>query len=110
VSEPDLDYSTPQGFLFLSMLGALAEWYSRNLSGETKKGWAERKRRGLHGGRLPFGVTKGSDGVPVADSRPLDVDGQITTNHKGLLLAFARAAEGATDAEVAEVLNGAGYR
>ena len=38
VSEPNLDYSTPQGFLFLSMLGALAEWYSRNLATETRKG------------------------------------------------------------------------
>ncbi len=47
VSEPDLDYTTPQGFLFLTMLGGLAEWYSRNLSTETKKGWAERKQRGL---------------------------------------------------------------
>src|SRR5918998_177575 len=55
VSEPDLHYSTPQGFLFLSMLGALAEWYSRNLAAETRKGWAERKRRGLYAGRLPFG-------------------------------------------------------
>jgi DNA invertase Pin-like site-specific DNA recombinase len=36
VSEPNLDYSTPQGFLFLSMVGALAEWYSRNLATETK--------------------------------------------------------------------------
>src|SRR5215208_4144009 len=56
VSEPNLDYSTPQGFLFLSMLGALAEWYSRNLATET------RKRRGLYAGRLPFGATKGDDG------------------------------------------------
>ena len=51
VTEPNLDYSTPQGFLFLSMLGALAEWYSRNLSAETRKGWAERKQQGLHAGR-----------------------------------------------------------
>ena len=104
VSEPNLDYSTPQGFLFLSMLGALAEWYSRNLSTETKKGWAERKRRGLYAGRLPFGTVKGEDGVPVPDTAPIDVDGRADTNHEGLLLAFERAAEGATDAEVAEAL------
>jgi site-specific DNA recombinase len=110
VSEPDLDYSTSQGFLFLSMLGALAEWYSRNLSAETKKGWAERKRQGLYAGRLPFGAVKGEDGVPVPDTRELDINGKTTHNHEGLLLAFERAAEGATDAEVAEALNAAGYR
>ena len=110
VSEPDLDYSTPQGFLFLSMLGALAEWYSRNLSTETKKGWAERKRRGLYAGRLPFGSVRGEDGVPIADARPLELNGHATSNHEGLLLAFERAAEGATDAEVAEALNAVGHR
>lgn len=110
VSEPNLDYATPQGFLFLSMLGALAEWYSRNLSGETKKGWAERKQRGLYAGRLPFGMVKGPDGVPIADTRPLEIGGHVTTNHSGLILAFERAAEGATDSDVADALNGAGYR
>jgi site-specific DNA recombinase len=109
VCEPDLDYSTPQGFLFLTMLGALAEWYSRNLATETRKGWAERKQRGLYAGRLPFGVSKGEDGIPVPDTRPAEPEGH-TSNHDGLILAFERAAEGATDAEVAEALNVAGYR
>jgi site-specific DNA recombinase len=110
VSEPDLDYSTPQGFLFLVMLGGLAEWFSRNLSTETKKGWRERKAQGLYAGRLPFGAIKGPDGVPVPDTRVVVVNGQVTTNQAGLELAFERAAEGATDAEVAEALNAAGYR
>jgi len=110
VLEPNLDYSTPQGFLFLSMLGALAEWYSRNLATETKKGWAERKRRGLYAGRLPFGTVKGEDGIPVPDTATVDANGSTTSNHAGLLLAFERAAEGATDVEAAETLNAAGYR
>jgi site-specific DNA recombinase len=110
VSEPSLDYSTPQGFLFLTMLGGLAEWYSRNLAVETRKGWRERKLQGLYGGRLPYGVVKGEDGVPIPDTTPIDVDGRATNNHAGLLLAFERAAAGATDTEVAEALNTAGYR
>jgi site-specific DNA recombinase len=110
VSEPDLDYPTPQGFLFLIMLGALAEWYSRNLATETRKGWAERKQRGLYAGRLPFGAIKGPDGVPLADTRPLNLNGRSSHNHGGLMLAFERAADGATDAEVAEALNAGGYR
>ena len=110
ISEPNLDFSTPQGFLFLSMLGALAEWYSRNLAVETAKGWAERKQKGLYAGRLPFGAAKGEDGVPVPDTQSIDANGRITSNHEGLILAFERAAEGATDSEVAETLNMAGYR
>src|ERR687893_2343920 len=81
VSEPNLDYSTPQGFLFLSMLGALAEWYSRNLATETKKGWAERKRRGLYAGRLPFGSVKGQDGIPTPDTAAVEGDGGAATVH-----------------------------
>jgi hypothetical protein len=92
------------------MLGALAEWYSRNLAVETSKGWQERKRRSLYAGRLPFGVVKGEDGVPVPDTAPIDVARRMTTNHAGLLLAFERAADGATDSDVAEALNTAGYR
>ncbi len=110
VSEPDLDYSTPQGFLFLGMLSTLAEWYSRNLGVETAKGWAERKQKGLYAGRLPYGTVKGEDGVPVPDAQPIEANGRTTSNHEGLILAFERAAEGATDAEVAEALNAAGYR
>jgi site-specific DNA recombinase len=110
VSEPDLNYSTPQGFLVPSMLGALAEWYSRNLATETRKGRAERKRRGPYAGRLPFGAMKGTHGVPCPDAQPIDANGAVTLNHAGLLLAFERAAEGATDAEVADALNARGYR
>jgi hypothetical protein len=53
---------------------------------------------------------KAEDGVPVADTQPLDISGRATNNNAGLLLAFERAAEGATDSEVAERLNTAGYR
>src|SRR5215210_7613692 len=88
VSEPNLDFSTPQGFLFLSMLGALAEWYSRNLAVETSKGWAERKRRGLYAGRLPFGAMKGANGVPVPDEESIELNGRVSSNHEGLILAF----------------------
>jgi DNA invertase Pin-like site-specific DNA recombinase len=49
VSEPNLDYSAPQRFRFLSMLGALAEWYSRNLANR------------FYVGELPVGK-RGADG------------------------------------------------
>lgn len=37
--ENNIDYSTPEGKLMLMMQGGLAEFYSENLSRETKKGW-----------------------------------------------------------------------
>ncbi len=101
------DYTTPQGRLFLHMLAALADFYSQNLSLETKKGKAERKAQGLYNGLLPFGVMKGDDGLPQRDTRRQAND---STNYDGLLLAFHEAAEGKTDKEIAVILNSKGYR
>ena len=98
--QQQMDYSRPEGKLMLVMMGALAEFYSDNLSEETKKGMSERKLQGLYCGSLPFGVMKGEDGVPVPDP----------ATHAGLTIAFELAAEGKSDKEVAQVLNSKGYR
>ena len=37
------------------LMGGIAQWYSDNLSQETKKGKRERKAQGLFNGLLPFG-------------------------------------------------------
>ena len=84
----------------LTMLVGLGQFYSDNLSAETKKGKAERKAQGKHNGLLPFGVAKDADGNVV----------KCPENHAGLLLAFTRAAESKSDREVADALNAAGYR
>jgi DNA invertase Pin-like site-specific DNA recombinase len=68
-----IDYSTPQGRLFLIMLGALAERYSNNLSLETRKGQRERAAQGPFNGLLPFGTIAGPDGLPTADRHPFCV-------------------------------------
>ncbi len=96
----NMDFATPMGRVVLSTMGSLAEFYSDNLSAETKKGKHERKRQGLYNGVLPFGTAKGTDGLPVAHP----------TAHAGLVLAFELAAAGKTDREVAQALNAAGYR
>jgi hypothetical protein len=44
----------------------------------------------------------------VPDTEPFEANGQVTCNREGLLLAFLRASEGATDSDVAEALNAAG--
>ena len=95
-----MDFSQPWGKLSLAMLGAMAQFYSDNLSQETKKGWAERKEQGLYCGLLPFGAMKREDGVPVP---ALDT-------YSGLVMAFELAAEGKRDKEVAQALNANGYR
>jgi len=95
-----MDFSQPWGKFALAMLGAMAQFYSDNLSHETKKGWAERKAQGLYCGLLPFGAIKGEDGVPVPDPN----------TYPGLVMAFDFAAQGESDRRIAQLLNSEGYR
>src|SRR5215212_4175854 len=109
----NMDYSTPAGQLMLTMLVGLAQFYSDNLSWETKKGKSERKARGLHNGLLPFGTTKGSDGLPVLDTTASACD--VATRREivpgeGVRFAFELAAAGKSDREIARALNDAGHR
>ncbi|MCX7922729.1 MAG: recombinase family protein [Clostridia bacterium] len=53
ITEPIED--SPIGFFQETLLEALAEYYSRNLSAETKKGMNERVKSGAHMGCMPFG-------------------------------------------------------
>jgi hypothetical protein len=94
-----MDFMTPMGRVVLSTMGSLAQFYSDNLSFETKKGKRERKEQGLFNGVLPFGAMKGTDGVPVPHPE----------THAGLQLAFQLAASGKTDREIARAPNAEGY-
>jgi len=95
-----IDFSQPWGRFALAMLGAMAQFYSDNLSEETKKGKRERKAQGLYNGLLPFGAMKGEAGIPIPNPDTLP----------GLVMAFELAAQGKSDRQVAEALNSAGYR
>src|SRR5829696_1433909 len=96
-----IDYSSPSGQLMLTMLVGLSQFYSDNLSLETKKGKAERKAQGHYNGLVLFGLKKHVDsGLPVPDPE----------TYPGLLLAFQLAAQGKSDRDVADALNTAGYR
>jgi site-specific DNA recombinase len=96
----NMDFSTPIGKVILATLAAFAEYFSHNLSAETKKGKRERKHQGIYNGLLPFGLKKGpaGDALPEPEAYP------------GLLLAFKLAADGKSDRDVAEALNAAGHR
>ncbi|MDP9364626.1 MAG: recombinase family protein, partial [Chloroflexota bacterium] len=109
----NMDFNTPMGRVVLSTMGSLAQFYSDNLSAETKKGKHERRRQGLYNGLLPFGTTKGPHGLPVLDAEPRWCD--VATRREivpaeGLRLAFELAAAGKTDREIAQALTAAGYR
>ena len=109
----NMDYSTPAGQLMLTMLVGMAQFYSDNLSFETKKGKSERKAQGLPNGILPFGVTKAPSGVPMLDTQARACD--VATRREiapadGLRLAFELAAAGKSDREIARALNAAGHR
>src|SRR5215207_3323913 len=96
-----IDHSSPQGQLMLTMLVGMAQFYSDNLSLETKKGKRERKAQGFYNGIIPFGLKKNSEnGLPIPDPE----------TYPGLLLAFHLAADGKSDRAVADALNAAGYR
>ena len=51
----NVDYSTPQGKLFLQMLGGFAEYFSDSLATHVSKGLSQRAISGKHTGGLPFG-------------------------------------------------------
>jgi site-specific DNA recombinase len=108
----NMDFASPIGKVNLATLAAFAQYYSDNLSFETKNGEAERKAQGLYNGLLPFGIKpntkRNADGVPVAD--PQSAPAPDPETYSGLLLAFRLAAEGKSDREVADALNAAGCR
>lgn len=62
-----IDYSTPHGRMFMSMLGALNQYYSDNLSEEVRKGKRGRAKAGRSNAPVPpFGYRR-VDGDDVVD-------------------------------------------
>lgn len=96
-----IDYSTPQGQLFLSMLGAFNEYYVANLRRETRKGKRARAKTGLTNSSMaPYGYRRNKEGLdePNPETSP------------AVVLAFETYAIGQHgDFEIAGILNRAGY-
>ncbi|HEY8602403.1 MAG TPA: recombinase family protein [Thermomicrobiales bacterium] len=61
-----MDFSTPIGTVILSVLASFAQYYSENLSAESRKGLAEKRRQGKFVGRPPYGA-KRIDGYLTID-------------------------------------------
>ncbi len=101
VAELSEDEDSLTGMLTEGVLELVAEWYSRNLSSETKKGKHEKASQGKHNNLPPFGYDKTKEGVLVPNEK----------EKEGVLLAFTEYATGHhTDREIAHLLNRAGYR
>lgn len=69
VSE-QLDFASPIGRVFVTLLGAFAQYYVDNLRSETAKGHREKARRGLWVGPVPVGYRAERPGylVPSEDA------------------------------------------
>ena len=54
----NIDYSSPEGRLFIAMLGAFAQYFSDSLAKHTSKGMKERVMNGFPNGDIPFGYRR----------------------------------------------------
>ena len=106
----DIDYSTPEGRLFMIMLGAFAQYFSDALSGHTKKGMKERAQQGMFNGEPPWAYER-------CDADCFGINEEHTGCHidqdKGphVVELFERYATGTeSQSSMAEWFNGLGYR
>ena len=90
-----IDYTTPEGRLFVAMLGAFAQYFSDSLAKHTSKGVAERVHQGRPAGPIPFGYRRGDEGVP------LRVEGEA----RAIAESFKMRSTGQTFTEIASWLN-----
>ena len=51
----NVDYTTPEGRLMLTMIGGFAEFFSAQLGRHVEKGARQRVEQGLQHGSVPFG-------------------------------------------------------
>jgi site-specific DNA recombinase len=96
-----IDYSTPHGKLFMAQLGALNQYYSDNLSTETRKGKRGRAKKGLsNASTTAYGYRRNEEGLDEIDPEAA----------QAVILAFESYATGEqSDTDVARMLNRAGY-
>jgi site-specific DNA recombinase len=101
VTEPSEDSDGPVGALMEGIMESVADWYSRNLATEVKKGKLERAQQGLHNNQAPFGYDKTEEKTLVVNPHEA----------QGVRLAFETYAPGGwSDTGIARLLNSQGYR
>src|SRR5947209_3401115 len=97
----NIDYSTPEGMLQLTILAAFAAYFSDMLAKHTSKGKGERAAQGLYNGDIPFGYrSTGPKSPPEHDP----------DEFPGLRMIGELRMKGVEAAKIADELNAAGYR
>src|SRR6266849_4351039 len=97
----NIDYSTPEGMLQLTILAAFAAYFSDMLAKHTSKGKGERAAQGLYNGDVPFGY------LWTGEKSPPEFDPE---EFPGLRMIGELRMQGKTAEYIADALNAAGYR
>src|SRR5260221_3852662 len=97
----NIDYSTPEGMLQLTILAAFAAYFSDMLAKHTSKGKGERAAQGLYNGDVPFGYRWTGPKLPPE----FDPD-----EFPSLRLIGELRMQGKTAEDIADAVNAAGYR
>lgn len=94
--------NSPESIILESVLEGMAEYYSKNLARESRKGMLQNASKAIHaGGRPPYGYRINPETLK------LEVDAQAA---KAVLIYFQGVAEGRSTTAIADTLNELGYR
>src|SRR5690349_8439581 len=97
----NIDYSTPEGMLQLTILAAFAAYFSDMLAKHTSKGKGERAAQGLYNGDLTYGYrSTGPKSAPEFDPE----------EYPGLRMIGELRMQGKTAEVIMDAVNAAGYR
>jgi len=112
----NVDYSTPQGKLFLQMLGGFAEYFSDSLATHVSKGLSQRAISGKRTGGLPFGYescwdNRGGERKRRCDPKHPGEVHLVPHEAEAVTELFNRYATGTTTlSQLASWLNDEGFR
>ena len=97
----NIDYTTPEGRLMLTMIGGFAEFFSAQLGRHVKKGVRQRVEHGLPSGPVPFGYLADKEtGIPCA----------VPEEAEAVETVFAKRVTGEANSRIADWLNAQGSR
>ncbi len=111
-----VDYSTPQGRLFIQMLGSFAEYFSSSLAKHVSKGQSQRAHEGRHLGGIPFAyescwTSREGQRLRVCDPEHPGGVHQMQSEAAAVVELFRKYSTGtATTTMLAEGLNAQGLR
>jgi site-specific DNA recombinase len=112
----NIDYSTPQGRLFIQMLGGFAQYFSDSLATHVSKGLTQRAIQGRHVGGIPFGYascweSQGAERKRLCQPEHPGGVHLLEPEANAVIALFQQYATGTTTlAQLALWLNGQGFR